>query len=372
MVSATEDMEARTLSETPARDGASPQTLDDDGMWGALVRRDPAADGVFYYSVRTTGIYCRPSCSARLARRENVQYHASCAEAEDAGYRPCKRCKPNDAPLAERQAAAVSKACRLIEVSDEIPGLDFLAHAAGLSRHHFHRLFKTVTGVTPGAYAAAHRANRVRNELMRSATVTDAIYDSGFNSSGRFYANSNRMLGMTPTEFRAGGAAAEIRFAVGECALGAILVAASGKGICAIFLGDEPDALVRDLQDRFPAAEFIGGDRVFEDWVAKIVGFVEAPQIGLDLPLDVRGTAFQQRVWQALTEIPTGSTMSYAEVADKIGVPKAARAVARACAGNIIAVAIPCHRVVRRDGSVSGYRWGAERKRALIEREAAE
>lgn len=346
------------------------QPMAEEAKWDAVVRRDAAADGLFFYSVRTTGVYCRPSCAARLARRENVRFHDSCAGAEAAGFRPCKRCRPNEASLAERQAAAVAKACRLIEEAEEPPALESLAEAVGLSRFHFHRVFKEIAGVTPKGYADAHRANRVRQELTRSATVTEAIYDAGFNSNGRFYAASSRLLGMTPTEFRAGGAGAEIRFAIGDCSLGAILVAATATGICCILLGDDPDALARNLQDRFPKARLVGGDAGFEQWVATVVGFVERPQAGLDLPLDVRGTAFQQRVWRALCEIPAGSTASYAEVAERIGSPRAVRAVARACAENPIAVAIPCHRVVRRDGALSGYRWGVERKRTLLDREA--
>jgi AraC family transcriptional regulator of adaptative response/methylated-DNA-[protein]-cysteine methyltransferase len=351
------------------REPASVPFLTEDDQWAAIVRRDQAADGVFYYSVRTTGVYCRPACAARLARRENVRFHCTCADAEKAGFRPCKRCRPNEAPLAERQAAAVAGTCRLIEEADEMPTLDSLAAAAGMSRFHFHRVFTTITGLTPKAYAKAHRAKRVREELARSSTVTDAIYSAGFNSNGPFYATSSKVLGMTPTGFRAGGAGASIRFAVGECSLGSILVAASEKGVCAILLGDDPDALTRDLQDRFPRASLIGGDAEFEQWVARVVGFVEVPRLGLDLPLDVRGTAFQQRVWRALCEIPIGSTATYSEIAERIGAPRSVRAVAQACAANALAVAIPCHRVVRNDGALSGYRWGVERKRALLERE---
>jgi AraC family transcriptional regulator, regulatory protein of adaptative response / methylated-DNA-[protein]-cysteine methyltransferase len=320
--------------------------------------------------VKTTGVYCRPSCAARLARPENVRFHLTRAEAEQAGFRPCKRCKPDQPSLVKQRAAKVAEACRLIEAADELPNLDQLARSVGLSPYHFHRVFKTVTGVTPKAYATAHRAKRVRAELTRSNTVTEAIYDAGFNSNGRFYTTSGKVLGMTPTDYRAGGTNTEIRFAIGECSLGSILVAKSGKGICAILLDDDPDALVRDLQDRFPRATLIGGDAAFEDLVAKVVGFVEAPQLGLDLPLDVRGTAFQRRVWQALQEIPVGETASYTAIAERIGSPKAARAVAQACASNSLAVAIPCHRVVQNDGALSGYRWGVERKRALLDREA--
>jgi AraC family transcriptional regulator, regulatory protein of adaptative response / methylated-DNA-[protein]-cysteine methyltransferase len=342
----------------------------DSDRWAAVQRRDPAADGVFFYSVRSTGVYCRPTCAARLPRRENVRFHLTCADAERVGFRSCKRCRPTEAPLAARRAAGIAKACRLIEESEEMPALDTLAAAAGMSRFHFHRVFKAITGVTPRDYATARRASRVRTELRHSATVTDAIYGAGFNSNGRFYATSSKVLGMTPSDFRAGGAEVSIRFAVGECSLGSILVAASAKGVCAILLGDDPEALTRNLQDRFPSARLTGGDAEFEEWVAKVVGFVEAPRLGLDLPLDVRGTAFQQRVWRALSEIPVGSTTSYADIAQKIGAPGAVRAVAQACGANTLAVAIPCHRVVRTDGGLSGYRWGVERKRALLDREA--
>jgi len=351
---------------------SAPRFGTDEQRWQAVVRRDRTADGAFYYSVRTTGVYCRPSCPARQARRENVAFHATCEGAEQAGFRPCKRCRPDELSLEQRQAAAVLAACRTIEQAQPLPRLDELAQAAGMSRFHFHRVFKALTGVTPKAYADAHRRTRVHDELARSATVTDAIYDAGFNSSGRFYGATPELLGMTPTAFRDGGRGVAIRFALGECWLGSILVAATDKGVCAILLGDDAHALLRDLQDRFPKARLIGGDRAFEQLVAKGVGCVDAPKLGLDLPLDVRGTAFQQRVWQALREIPAGSTITYSKLAQRIGQPKAVRAVAQACASNAIAVAIPCHRVVRTDGSLSGYRWGVERKRALLAREAAE
>jgi AraC family transcriptional regulator of adaptative response/methylated-DNA-[protein]-cysteine methyltransferase len=347
-------------------------TIDiDSARWAAVIAKDRAADGEFFYSVRTTGVYCRPSCAARAARRENVAFHVSTEQAEAAGFRPCKRCKPDQPPMAERQATMVAQACRTIETAEEAPDLETLAAQAGVSPFHFHRVFKSVAGVTPKAYADAHRAGRVREALATSGTVTEAIYDAGFNSNGRFYAKSAQVLGMTPTRFRAGGEAAVIRFAIGECSLGSILVAATDKGVCAILLGDDPEALARDFQNRFSRAELVGADAEFEALVAEVVGFVEQPGLGLDLPLDVRGTAFQQRVWQALRDIPAGQTAGYAQIAEKIGSPKAVRAVAQACAANALAVAIPCHRVVRTDGALSGYRWGIERKRALLEREAA-
>ena len=340
-----------------------------DARWARVVARDKAADGGFVYSVKTTGVYCRPSCAARQANPKNVRFHASPAEAEAAGFRACKRCKP-DQPAYDQNAAKAAEACRLIEAAEEPPALADLAAAVGLSPHHFHRLFKAATGLTPKAYADAHRAWRVREALPTAGSVTEAIYDAGFNSGGRFYAQADAMLGMTPSAYRAGGLDTEIRFAVGESALGSVLVAASDKGVCAITLGDDPDALVKDLQDRFPRARLVGGDAQFERRVAEVVGLVEAPGLGSDLPLDLRGTAFQQRVWQALRDIPAGATATYAEIAQAIGAPKSTRAVAGACAANAIAVAIPCHRVIRNDGALSGYRWGVERKRTLIEREA--
>jgi AraC family transcriptional regulator of adaptative response/methylated-DNA-[protein]-cysteine methyltransferase len=343
----------------------------DERRWAAVLARDSGADGHFVYSVSTTGVYCRPSCPSRRARREHVRFHATGPAAERAGFRPCKRCRPHEPARAGQRSEVVANACRLIERADDMPSLDALAAAAGMSRFHFHRVFKAVTGVTPRAYAVAHRARRVRHELSRSATVTDAIYGAGFNSNGRFYAEAAGVLGMTPTTFRAGGAGVSMHFAVGDCSLGAILVAATDKGVCAILLGDDPDALVKDLEDRFPKADLVGGDAAFERLVARVVGFVERPAAGLDLPLDVRGTAFQHRVWQALRDIPAGVTASYTEIARRIGAPKAVRGVAQACAANRIAVAIPCHRVVRSDGQLAGYRWGVERKRALLDRESA-
>ena len=356
-------------SETMSRERTTQRYAREDERWAAVERRDRAADGVFYYSVRSTGVYCRPSCAARLPRRENVRFHASCEEAEQAGFRPCKRCRPDESPLEERRAAAVAAACRAIERSDTLPSLEALAKSAGMSRFHFHRVFKALTGVTPKAYGDAQRALRVREELGRSATVTEAIYGAGFNSNGRFYASAPAHLGMTPGAFREGGAGASIRFAVDACSLGSILVAATDRGVCAILLGDDPKALERDLEQRFPKARMSAGDRGFEQWVAKVVGFVEEPARGLDLPLDIRGTAFQRRVWEMLRAIPPGETASYAEIAARLGKPRAARAVAGACAANALAVAVPCHRVVASNGELAGYRWGVARKRRLLERE---
>ena len=345
--------------------------LIDQERWEAVIHRDKNADDAFVYSVRTTGVYCRPSCPGRLACRENVAFHLKPKDAERAGFRACKRCKPNDPSAPGEQAAMVAKACRLIVDAEEPLSLDALAEAIGMSPWHFHRVFKSMTGLTPKAYATAHRAKRMQEELSRRGTVTSAIYNSGFNSNGRFYAESNKRLGMKPSEFKAGGEGATIRFAVGECSLGSILVAASDLGICSIAIGNDPNTLVKELQDRFPNAELIGGDKRFERIVARVVAFVENPSAGLELPLHVQGTAFQQRVWKALCEIPCGTTCSYSEVAQKLGQPNATRAVAGACAANTLAVAIPCHRVVRTDGSLSGYRWGIERKEKLLHVEGA-
>lgn len=342
---------------------------EDDPRWVAVVARDPRADSQFVYAVKTTGIYCRPSSLARLPKPQNVEFFDTAEDAEAAGYRPSKRASKDQTEVAAQHAATVAAACRQIEASDSLPALNDLAETAGLSAFHFHRVFKAATGLTPKGYAAAHRSRRVRQRLADGGSVTEALYDAGFNSNSRFYEAADQVLGMKPGDFRAAGQNNDIRFAVGQCSLGAILVAQSERGICAILLGDDPHQLVCDLQDQFRRANLIGADAEFEQLIARVVGFIEAPAIGLNLPLDVRGTAFQERVWQALREIPVGSTASYADIALRIGSPKAVRAVAQACGANSLAVAIPCHRVVRSDGNLSGYRWGVERKRELLERE---
>lgn len=353
---------------TSAQNQVFAMATENDPRWAQVIARDREAQ--FYFSVKTTGVYCRPSCAARRARPENVEFHATRRDAEMAGFRPCQRCKPDQPPLAEQNAAVIARVCRAIEKSAEVPSLKELAAYAGMSVFHFHRTFKSVTGLTPSNYAAANQAKRVREKLGESQSVTEAIYDAGFNSNARFYAKSNEVLGMTPSRFRAGGKETDIHFAIGECSLGSILVAMSERGVCSIVMGgDDAERPVRDLQKQFPNANLIGGESGYEEMVAKVIGLVEQPGLGLDLPLDIRGTAFQQRVWKALREIPVGKTASYAEIARKIGEPKAVRGVAQACAANKLAVAIPCHRVVRSDGALSGYRWGVERKRELLDRE---
>jgi AraC family transcriptional regulator of adaptative response/methylated-DNA-[protein]-cysteine methyltransferase len=334
-----------------------------------VIARDARADGAFYYSVRTTGVYCRPSCAARLPRPENVRFHATCKDAERAGFRPCKRCTPDrPSPLVQR-VAKITTACRILENAEPTPALQELARRVGVSGYHFHRVFKQLTGLTPRQYAAAHRAKRLRQELAGGRPITQAIFNAGYSSSGHFYAHSNELLGMTPRHYRAGGAHTQIRFGVGSCSLGAVLVACSDRGVCAILLGEDADELAQDLRNRFPNADLVRGNAAFDRLVATVVSLVEAPGTSVMLPLDVRGTAFQQRVWQALCKIPVGTTASYSEIAKRIGAPNAVRAVARACAANPLAVAIPCHRAVRSDGSLAGYRWGVERKRALLARE---
>jgi AraC family transcriptional regulator of adaptative response/methylated-DNA-[protein]-cysteine methyltransferase len=343
----------------------------DDERWNAMQTRDMEADGHFVYAVRTTGVYCHPSSTARLPRRENVEFFSSMSAAEAAGYRHSRRAKGDQTIAAAERTRLVAKACRLIEKAETPPTLEALAAQLKVSPFHFHRVFKAETGLTPKAYVSAHRARKLREELGTAQTsVTNAIYDAGYGSNSRFYEHADQLLGMHARDYRAGGLGASIRFAVGESTLGAVLVAQSQRGICAILLGDDPDELVRNLQDQFPKAQLTGGDKAFEKLVAQVVGFVEAPGLGLNLPLDVQGTAFQERVWQALREIPPGTTLSYSEIAQRIGAPKAVRAVAQACGANHIAIAIPCHRVVRRNGEISGYRWGVERKRALLQREA--
>jgi AraC family transcriptional regulator, regulatory protein of adaptative response / methylated-DNA-[protein]-cysteine methyltransferase len=344
-------------------------TAEPDARWESLRNRDKSSDGAFVYGVATTRIYCRPGCPSRLPRRENVRFFVSAEEAEMAGFQPCKRCRPDGISIEQRQAEAIAKACALIEASEEKPNFDEVARAVGMSRHHFHHVFKEKTGLTPGAYLGALRKRRALVGLGKGLTATETIYNAGYSSSGRFYEQCAPALGLKPKSFRRGGAGEVIRFAVGECSLGSILVAATERGICAIELADAPEPLVEDLQHRFRNASFIGGDTEFERIIAQVVAFVDDPKRGFDLPLHIRGTAFQETVWRVLREIPLGETMTYAEVAAKVGCPRAVRAVANAIASNRLAVAIPCHRVVRTGGALSGYRWGVERKARLLKSE---
>lgn len=347
---------------------------DENARWETVKSRDEAADGHFWFSVATTGVYCYPSCAARRPLRRNVEFHDSRDEAERAGFRACKRCRPDLPPRRVRHAEAVARACRMIEEADEPPSLQELADAAELSPHYFQRRFKALVGVTPKQYAIAFRAQRIRHELGNGASVTDAIYDAGFNSTARFYEQSRELLGMTPRTFAKGGADELIRWDVAESWLGPVLVAATELGICAILFGDNDDKLRADLADRFPRAALERAEpgSAYSGWLTRALTLIEAPNGDLDLPLDVAGTAFQHRVWAALREIPAGETTTYRAVAERIGRPQSARAVAGACAANPVAIAIPCHRVIASDGSLSGYRWGVERKAALLRKEAQE
>lgn len=337
----------------------------------AVRARDTAADGRFVYAVTTTGVYCKPSCRSRPARSENISFYATSSDAERAGFRACKRCRPDQtAPIPDAITTLVTDTCRFITETSTVPSLTQLAARSGVSASHLHRVFKKSTGVTPKQYIDTERKKRLQAELQAQSSVTRAVYGSGFNSAGRFYEQAHELLGMTPTTFKRGGHGMSIRFATAKCSLGALLVACSPRGICAISLGDEPDVLVSELKRQFPNAELQGGDSEFDILVAKVVAVVEQPQMSVELPLDIRGTAFQCRVWEVLCRIPPGETVSYTELAQLVGKPSAVRAVASACATNNLAVVIPCHRVVRSNGELSGYRWGMERKRQLLDKEA--
>lgn len=337
--------------------------------WAAVLDRDRQAETAFVYAVVTTGVYCRPGCSSRQPKRANTRFFDDAEAAEAAGFRPCKRCTPRSVGRPDPQREAVLQACRLIDEAEQPPTLDELAAAVGLSPYHFHRLFKQITGITPNAYARARRADRLRATLQEKPTVTDALYDAGYGSSSRLYEESNAALGMTPRTYQNGAPGQIIRYAVAPSYLGQVLVAATDRGICRIDLGDSAAALEARLRETFPQADLRPGDAAFAETVSAVLSFLEVPKPSLDMPLDIRGTAFQRQVWSALQQIPPGTTMSYAEVAAAIGKPNAVRAVAGACAANTLAVAIPCHRVVRSDGELGGYRWGLARKEALLEHE---
>jgi len=335
-----------------------------DSRWRALAARDRTADGRFVYAVRTTGIYCRPSCGARRPRPENVRFYRTGSDAERAGFRACRRCRPDRS--VSKTGETIAELCRYLETANETPALEVLAARAGLSPWHLHRLFKSATGLTPKAYAASRRAERMRAALGRGAPVTRAVYEAGYGSGSRFYERADGILGMTPGKFRAGGQGETIRYAFGRCSAGLLLVAEAGRGICAVALGSSRAGLVKELRLRFPEAKVAGADRAFAGTVAKVVRFIDKPGRGASLPLDLRGTVFQRRVWEELRKIPPGKTASYSELARRLKAPRSVRAVASACAANPVAVLVPCHRAVRSDGSLAGYRWGLERKRALL------
>lgn len=365
-------MTRHTSTPSPKRPRQGPASPgDDEARWRAVLARDARCDGLFVFAVASTGIYCRPSCPARRPKRENVSFHATVAEAQARGFRACKRCTPDEGAPRHGLVERVANACRMIEQDSEPPSLTALAQAAGLSPFHFQRTFKRVTGLTPKAYAAEVRSQRMRDRLVHARSVTEAAHDSGFSGNSRFYAVQRSILGMPTRSYRGGGEGETIRHATAECSLGVVLVAATEHGICAILLGDAASALENDLARRFPKAKLVPTIGTLTTTLAAVVAHVETPASGLDLPLDLRGTAFQYRVWQALRQIPPGETRSYGAIAAELGAPGSARAVARACADNPLAVAVPCHRVVGADGAITGYRWGVERKRALLVREGA-
>jgi len=345
--------------------------LDLEACWTAVENRDATADGSFYYGVRTTGVYCRPACASRRPLRANTVFFETTAAAEEAGLRACKRCRPTEPSMASRHLSAIEKACALLRTSETIPSLGELADAACISRFHFHRVFKQITGVTPREYARSHRLGRLGEKLDSGQPITASIYAAGFGSSSRAYEAAPAGLGMTPGTRRRGGSGETIRFVTVATPLGWALVAATARGICMTALGDDRDSLAAALRERFPRAELVAEDAGLKEWADRIVRFITAPEQNLDLPLDIRGTAFQARVWRALQKIPLGKTASYTEIAARLGQPKAVRAVAQACAANKLALVVPCHRVTRSDGELGGYRWGLERKRALLVRERA-
>jgi AraC family transcriptional regulator of adaptative response/methylated-DNA-[protein]-cysteine methyltransferase len=349
----------------------SPAFMTEEQRWNAVRARDAAADGHFIIAVKTTGIYCRPSCPSKPALRKNVRFFATTAEARGAGFRACKRCRPDAAGAADPRLQGIARACRLIDEAETAPRLADLARAAGLSPHHFHRQFKKIVGVTPKAYLAARRTGRLQERLADGAAVTDAIYESGFGASSRFYEQADAALGMKARAYRRGGEGVEIAYAVARCYLGHALIAGTERGICMIAFGDDPAELVAELKRRFPRAIWRERAKDFADRVRRVMAFIDAPTAGFGLPLDVQGTAFQRRVWEALRQVPPGATASYGEIARRIGKPKAVRAVAQACGANPVAVAVPCHRIVAGDGGLGGYHWGVDRKKKLLAREAA-
>lgn len=344
----------------------------DNRRWHAVVNREQAADGTFYYGVKTTGVFCRPSCSSRLPNRENIEYFISWREAQSAGYRPCKRCKPTGNGKNEEIEQKIICACRSMEQSNTPLKLNDLAEEAGLSPYHFHRLFKKLVGVTPKQYSSNHRSQRFRESLKSSESITDAIYNAGYSSSSGVYTKNQDHLAMKPKEYRAGGAGIVINYGLAECMLGWVIVAATERGICAIALGDDPALLPQQVQSIFPKARLEKAGPGFTFLLKAVVDFIKAPHSSFNIPLDIQGTAFQQQVWNILRQIKPGKTLSYTDVAERIGNPNAVRAVATACASNKLAVVIPCHRVISKSGKISGYRWGVERKKALLDNEREE
>lgn len=342
--------------------------ITDDDRWQSVVDRDVDADGQFVFAVQTTGIFCRPSCRAKHALRKNVRFFADAQQAQDAGFRPCKRCQPDKDSAQQHRLDKIARACQLLEQESPLT-LDELAQQVAMSPYHLHRLFKATTGMTPKVWQQSWRARRLRDALAKGVPVTQAILNAGFPDSSSYYRKADQALGMTAKQFRKGGDNVSVRYTLADCALGRCLVAESERGICAILLGDDDATLVADLHALFPAAQDVPADANFQQRVREVIVAINSRDAPLSLPLDIRGTAFQQQVWQALRTIPCGETVSYQQLASAIGKPKAVRAVASACGANKLAIVIPCHRVIRGDGALSGYRWGIARKAQLLQRE---
>ena len=342
--------------------------ITDDDRWQSVVDRDVNADGQFVFAVQTTGIFCRPSCRAKHALRKNVRFFADAQQAQDAGFRPCKRCQPDKDSAQQHRLDKIARACQLLEQESPLT-LDELAQQVAMSPYHLHRLFKATTGMTPKVWQQSWRARRLRDALAKGVPVTQAILNAGFPDSSSYYRKADQALGMTAKQFRKGGDNVSVRYTLADCALGRCLVAESERGICAILLGDDDATLVADLHALFPAAQDVPADANFQQRVREVIVAINSRDAPLSLPLDIRGTAFQQQVWQALRTIPCGETVSYQQLASAIGKPKAVRAVASACGANKLAIVIPCHRVIRGDGALSGYRWGIARKAQLLQRE---
>lgn len=349
------------------------RTLDEETSWQAVQMKDARFNGIFVYGVRSTGIYCKPSCPSRRPRREQIVFFPSCTSAEDAGFRACLRCHPRKAPARDSQVEMVLRACRAIEAQTEgTLSLNAMGKQLDVSPHHLHRTFKNITGVTPRQYAAAHRLEQFKSGIKEGRDVTDSMYDAGYGSSSRLYEKASEQLGMTPATYRRGGKGMNINYTIVDCHMGRLLVAATERGVCAVSFGDDDQKLESSLAAAYMAADIRRDETDLGKWVKALLAHLDGSQPHLDLPVDVQATAFQLRVWKELRRIPYGATRSYGEIAKAIGQPGASRAVAQACAANSVALLIPCHRVVREDGNVSGYRWGAERKRALLENEKAQ
>ena len=348
----------------------TPEQFSTDGArWQAIRDNDPRADDAFYYAVMTTGVYCRPSCRSKLPNRCNVEYFATSGDAEAAGYRACRRCRPTATAKVDEREQKIIEACRIIEESETSITLGDLAMQVKMSPYHFHRLFKKVVGVTPKQYASRVQSRRFQNKLKTSPSVTEAIYAAGYGSSGSVYDRKRDQLAMKPKIYRRGADGVNIIYGVARCFLGWVIVAATDRGICAIEFGDDPESLPDLVRTRFPNAQVDKADSGFKSLVEEVVAFIESPQDAFHLPLDIQGTAFQQQVWNVLRQIKPGRTMSYTEVADRIGKAGAPRAAASACAANKLAVVIPCHRVISKAGKAGGYRWGTERKKRLLQME---